>query len=1182
MANLDRFLELYGISTSPEEVGAGILEFSASEFAGIEDGTPIVPVTLRRSVDSTGRAGAVVSLRSRSAIEGEDYDGESITVIFEEGEIEKVVPIAFFDDRQIEEDEVFEVRIDDVAGVRRGEVDQANVTIIDDERPGSISFAAGQFTGLEFGLPVQTVTLVRSGGGLGEVSVTMTLGGGTATVGEDYDNTSVLVTFADGELEKTVPVTIFEDASIEGLETVGLTLTEPTGGATLGDRSSAILQVLDNDVANFAVTPGNLVSAESIDVFLPPGEEITIPITVTVPGGAATGEPEVRSSRQPRASDGDLEKLPLDIFLLQDLSGSFIDDIPVLQSLVADLVDSIETEQPDSKFGIGTFVDKPIEPFGLPGDYVYFTNQQLTDNEDQFSLSINNLFALVTEKAGNDSPEAQLEALLQVAKRDAGIGFRDGARRVVVLATDETYHRAGDGAAAGIFTPNNLDAVLDGNPPGTGEDYPSVADVRKALVEADLIPIFAVTGDRLGTYQNLVANDLGFGTATVLSSDSSNIVEAISTGLNAISTGINIFVLDDRDGIIKGISQDRFVGVQPGESRTFEVTIRSDGSAIQSSADLRALGFGDTKINIYTGLDEPYKGDRDRPADYFSDSQFKNIQFITGGLPDGDILLPEVKERREKTGIDSRQVATREIANPDLDKLEQTWVVIHGWTANSDDETDNPGDLNDVAQQIKEKRPNDRVLMIDWREAAYNNPVEKIFGNIFNSGPESDGIGNYFAASWIAHVAEYAVNTLRAYGIDGNAALQSLNLVGHSLGSLVASEIGRIYKTGKNRAGNDVIAPNAEGIRTITALDPASESNLFLVGGYDLDGSNPGKDSLEPFANVSTFSRAFVGSGSSAGNKQFASYADEYYEVDFGERGTRQVGLDFGTEHGWVINVFAKLLQDSPANFVSSDKLGLIDLLGMPSYFNLERIENLDLKNLSIRKTDSTNPKGILFIKDPKKGDIESFTPSYLILQKGDKDDIVLGYHRDDKIDGSSTINVAAGDIRFTGSGNDYFTGSEGKDSLRGDSGNDTLIGGSGSDSLQGDAGEDILIGGSGIDTLTGGRGNDNFVFSIDDELPSNKGEADIITDFDINDDFISLSGISKDSLTVEFTQKEGFGRGKFKIGGYTSDATLATTMGTEIKYLALIQFSDSGTVDEGRLFSRIEENFDLAPFQFV
>lgn len=41
------------------------------------------------------------------------------------------------------------------------------------------------------------------------------------------------------------------------------------------------------------------------------------------------------------------------------------------------------------------------------------------------------------------------------------VGWREDSRKVVVLATDDSYHEAGDGTASGL-TPNNGDGVFDG------------------------------------------------------------------------------------------------------------------------------------------------------------------------------------------------------------------------------------------------------------------------------------------------------------------------------------------------------------------------------------------------------------------------------------------------------------------------------------------------------------------------------------------------------------------------------------------------------------------------------------------------------------------------------------------------------------------------------------------------
>ncbi|HEY9836555.1 MAG TPA: Calx-beta domain-containing protein, partial [Vampirovibrionales bacterium] len=65
---------------------------------------------------------------------------------------------------------------------------------------------------------------------------------------EDYNNTPILVNFADGDAApQTIEFTIVEDELLEEDETVNLTLFNPTGGASVGSQNTATLTILDND-----------------------------------------------------------------------------------------------------------------------------------------------------------------------------------------------------------------------------------------------------------------------------------------------------------------------------------------------------------------------------------------------------------------------------------------------------------------------------------------------------------------------------------------------------------------------------------------------------------------------------------------------------------------------------------------------------------------------------------------------------------------------------------------------------------------------------------------------------------------------------------------------------------------------------------------------------------------------
>jgi len=115
---------------------------------------------------------------------------------------------------------------------------------------GTLSFSDTTYSINEDGTTTAAVTVTRSGGSDGAVSVTLTPSNGTATA-DDYDNTPITVDFADGETEKTVNISITDDTETEADETINLALSNPTGGATLGTQDTAVLTIVDNEIPPF-------------------------------------------------------------------------------------------------------------------------------------------------------------------------------------------------------------------------------------------------------------------------------------------------------------------------------------------------------------------------------------------------------------------------------------------------------------------------------------------------------------------------------------------------------------------------------------------------------------------------------------------------------------------------------------------------------------------------------------------------------------------------------------------------------------------------------------------------------------------------------------------------------------------------------------------------------------------
>ena len=91
----------------------------------------------------------------------------------------------------------------------------------------------------------------------GTVTVDFATADGTATAGADYMGVFETLIFSDGQFIQTVTIPILDDGQGELAETIQLTLTSPTGGATVGAPGVATLGIRDDDPgaeASFVVT----------------------------------------------------------------------------------------------------------------------------------------------------------------------------------------------------------------------------------------------------------------------------------------------------------------------------------------------------------------------------------------------------------------------------------------------------------------------------------------------------------------------------------------------------------------------------------------------------------------------------------------------------------------------------------------------------------------------------------------------------------------------------------------------------------------------------------------------------------------------------------------------------------------------------------------------------------------
>ena len=245
------------------------------------DGTATFSVT--RTGGSAGEVSVSFATANGSAAAGSDYTATAGTLTWADGDTAaKSIVVPILDDTEVEADEQFSLTLTEPTGGASLGAAASTVTIASEDvaPPGTLAVAPAALTINE---PDGTATLsvTRSGGSAGEVSVSFATANGSAAAGSDYTATAGTLTWADGDTAaKSIVVPIVDDTQVEDDEQFSVTLTEPTGGASLGAAASTVT-IASEDVA----PPGTLaVAPAALTVNEPDG---TATLSVTRSGGSA-------------------------------------------------------------------------------------------------------------------------------------------------------------------------------------------------------------------------------------------------------------------------------------------------------------------------------------------------------------------------------------------------------------------------------------------------------------------------------------------------------------------------------------------------------------------------------------------------------------------------------------------------------------------------------------------------------------------------------------------------------------------------------------------------------------------------------------------------------------------------------------------------------------------------------
>jgi hypothetical protein len=213
--------------------------------------------TITISVQRTGGVAGAVSVDymtfDQSAKDIDDYISDVGTVNFPDGSAAaQTFTIPIVDDLIYEGTETFQVSLSNVQGgaTLMGQVDTVVSIIDNDPAPsaGTLDFGAPDYSVSET-VGQAEITVLRSSGSAGAISVDIATQDVTAVAGEDYQQTISTVMFADGQVSASVMIPILDDTLHEPTEILSIGLSNPQGGAMIGSQASAILTIMDDDPA---------------------------------------------------------------------------------------------------------------------------------------------------------------------------------------------------------------------------------------------------------------------------------------------------------------------------------------------------------------------------------------------------------------------------------------------------------------------------------------------------------------------------------------------------------------------------------------------------------------------------------------------------------------------------------------------------------------------------------------------------------------------------------------------------------------------------------------------------------------------------------------------------------------------------------------------------------------------
>jgi len=234
--------------------GGATVGFSSTTYS-VREGAASATITVALTGVNATPVTVDFATSDGTALDGVDYSARSGTLTFPPGGTPTSVrtrtfTVPILQDTIAEDPETLTLTLSAPVGAALV-VDRTTATleIVDNDPGGTMQFSVAAYIVSE-GVGNAVITVTRSGSAAG-ATVDFATSNGSATAGADYTATNGTLTFGQGVRSLTFTVPITDDVDAEGVETINLTLSNPTPvtTTTLGPRSTAVIRIVDNELA---------------------------------------------------------------------------------------------------------------------------------------------------------------------------------------------------------------------------------------------------------------------------------------------------------------------------------------------------------------------------------------------------------------------------------------------------------------------------------------------------------------------------------------------------------------------------------------------------------------------------------------------------------------------------------------------------------------------------------------------------------------------------------------------------------------------------------------------------------------------------------------------------------------------------------------------------------------------